>query len=331
MKQLTSAPLSMNTWQCPACLGKCTCVRCRKERDEAEQQNNNNNNNNTPGTHAATNTTTSANSALADATTVAPNGPNPASAVSPMMSTPTQTPTQTPTPIQTTGASLTPSIGSLTVGSSPPPALGSDSSLVGSSSLAAVAVKKEPTVMPIPACDIAHTEATKTNTNETQAQQAASANTQAQTSTNTSLPIASPLTPPMPIVSVNDVRLEATDRCVYILRGLPGSGKSFLTNLLVSQCAGRSSVSVLDRPSSCVCSADYFFSDPIAGYQFDSTKIGEAHAYCMTTFIQAIAANIPVIIVDNTNIRAWEWRNFALIAQMYQYPCVLYGKKSWQT
>jgi hypothetical protein len=36
LKQLMSNPLSIATWQCPACLNRCTCVRCRKDREEAE-------------------------------------------------------------------------------------------------------------------------------------------------------------------------------------------------------------------------------------------------------------------------------------------------------
>jgi hypothetical protein len=84
-----------------------------------------------------------------------------------------------------------------------------------------------------------------------------------------------------------------------------------------------------------VCSADDFFnkrcefgvSDKafrdrdgnLVEYRFNPAKLGEAHAQCLSTFIGAVADKKPVVIVDNTNIKMWEWRNYAMIAKSHGY------------
>jgi len=89
-----------------------------------------------------------------------------------------------------------------------------------------------------------------------------------------------------------------------ILRGPSGSGKSTWIRDAYA-----------DTIKRVICSADYFFYSGSV-YDFDSSKLGEAHAECLASFIKACQSDIEVVIVDNTNIHNWEWRNYELIAMM---------------
>jgi len=108
---------------------------------------------------------------------------------------------------------------------------------------------------------------------------------------------------------------------VKILRGPSGAGKSTWTR----QLADKLGVQVM------VCSADHFFERRNEGllkrdgvdygtdYNFDPTKLPEAHAQCFNSFLRALANGDPVIVVDNTNERRWEYMNYELAAKIAGY------------
>ena len=128
--------------------------------------------------------------------------------------------------------------------------------------------------------------------------------------------------------SVNDVKLDPIDRCVYILRGVPGSGKTSLAQQLSSQ-ANHHFSSLNDRhallPYTAICSNEAFFTDANTGkHVYDSNRIPESHSYCLAQFLQSISSNIPVIILDNPNCHMWEWKNYATLAAMVQYSVIVY-------
>ena len=103
---------------------------------------------------------------------------------------------------------------------------------------------------------------------------------------------------------------------VYILRGLPGSGKTHLVNNYIKPAL-----------ESCyVLSADTIMREWFG--RFRPEKLPEVHAECMKRFIhyihdKSIQNNNVSIIVDNTNIDSWEWRNYALIADYAGWPVVM--------
>lgn len=77
---------------------------------------------------------------------------------------------------------------------------------------------------------------------------------------------------------------------VYILRGIPGCGKSTLAKNLI-------------KDKGVICEADnYFISDIDGIYRYDVNKIGLAHGWCKDVFCNALESKIPVIVVSNTNI-----------------------------
>ncbi len=104
---------------------------------------------------------------------------------------------------------------------------------------------------------------------------------------------------------LSNTRLSSSqETSVVILRGVPGSGKSFLAT---------HSAEYLGDPSQfAICSADeYFTKDGI--YKFVPELIPEAHEYCLQKFLQSVS-NKKFVIVDNTNSQMWEY-------QIYKYLC----------
>jgi predicted kinase len=94
---------------------------------------------------------------------------------------------------------------------------------------------------------------------------------------------------------------------VYIVRGLPGSGKSTKVKTL------------LGNKQYVICSADNFFVDSSGRYSFVPSLIKDAHKYCQERFLKAIRNNIPTIIVDNTNTQKWEYQYYLNLADQYDY------------
>lgn len=84
---------------------------------------------------------------------------------------------------------------------------------------------------------------------------------------------------------------------VLILRGKPGSGKSYICeNFYV--------------PRGWVhASADQFFYDDDGKYNFDPSLIQEAHDYCFDLAKKAVAEGKNVV-VDNTNRQLWEFKRY---------------------
>ncbi len=80
----------------------------------------------------------------------------------------------------------------------------------------------------------------------------------------------------------------------YILRGLPGSGKSTLAKSFVSG-------------SGIILSTDDFFVDKTTGqYNFNSKSLPKAHYWNQLRAEAAMKKGISPVIIDNTNLQAWE-------------------------
>jgi len=95
---------------------------------------------------------------------------------------------------------------------------------------------------------------------------------------------------------------------VIFLRGISGSGKSYLCKALSDLLGSETTVSF---------SADtYFISDGI--YKFDISKASEAHKNCVNSMEKALKMpNIRYIIMDNTHTRLWHLSNAEKVAQDY--------------
>jgi predicted kinase len=101
---------------------------------------------------------------------------------------------------------------------------------------------------------------------------------------------------------------------LFLVRGLPGSGKSTFATHIWNEYA--------------VCEADKFFYDKEGNYNFDPSKIKDAHAWCKneveTRMIdhQNNEQYYPEIAVSNTFTQEWEMKDYFDLADKYGYKVV---------
>lgn len=109
---------------------------------------------------------------------------------------------------------------------------------------------------------------------------------------------------------------------VFILRGLPGSGKSYYAQTLADELGG------VDTSQYLICSTDDYFVNEQGEYHFDKFKLPQYHNLNLARFINALAQNIPLVIVDNTNIKKWEFIVYSQAAHAlgYQVKEVIVGE-----
>jgi predicted kinase len=97
---------------------------------------------------------------------------------------------------------------------------------------------------------------------------------------------------------------------LILLRGLPGSGKSTLAKIILQ-------LRSADDPE--VLSADDFFEDKEGDYNFDPSKIKEAHNYCQFRCSERMRQGIARIVVANTFTQEWEMKTYFEMAERYNY------------
>ena len=105
--------------------------------------------------------------------------------------------------------------------------------------------------------------------------------------------------------SVNETQGE-----LILLRGLPGSGKSTLAKIILQ-------VRSTDEPE--ILSADDFFEMNGKEYEFDATKIKEAHNYCQFRCSERMRQQKARIVVANTFTQEWEMEEYFKMAERYNY------------
>jgi predicted kinase len=93
------------------------------------------------------------------------------------------------------------------------------------------------------------------------------------------------------------------EKVLYIVRGIPGSGKSTFAKTLGGQ----------------HYEADMFFIDVDGNYQFDSTKIKNAHQWCQGFVKSDMILEYPKIVVSNTSTQEWEMKPYFDMAKEYGY------------
>ena len=93
------------------------------------------------------------------------------------------------------------------------------------------------------------------------------------------------------------------EKMIYLVRGIPGSGKSTFAKTLGGE----------------HYEADMFFIDANGEYKFDSSKIKWAHEWCQDMVYMDMIKEIPKIVVSNTFTQEWEMRPYFELAKNYGY------------
>lgn len=101
---------------------------------------------------------------------------------------------------------------------------------------------------------------------------------------------------------------SAAPKIMYIMRGPSGAGKSTKAREM--------------GISGTVLSTDDFWMKD-GQYQFDQARIGEAHAWNQQRARECLKKGMSPLIIDNTNIEAWEMKPYVGMAQQYGYQVQL--------
>ena len=94
---------------------------------------------------------------------------------------------------------------------------------------------------------------------------------------------------------------------LFLLRGLPGSGKSSLAKSLIGD---------NDRAHR---EADMYFLDENGSYVFNSSKLKEAHAWCQEEIEFAMKIQHERVVISNTFTQVWEMQPYYDLAEKYGY------------
>lgn len=97
------------------------------------------------------------------------------------------------------------------------------------------------------------------------------------------------------------------------MRGLPGSGKSTKAERILSKFRDLHDTIV------CMCSADDYFTDDHGNYNFDATKLGQAHGACRTKAEGAMSVGISLVVIDNTNTMQKEMNPYIKMGKSFGY------------
>ncbi len=97
---------------------------------------------------------------------------------------------------------------------------------------------------------------------------------------------------------------------LILLRGVPGSGKTTVGEVILRCVRG-------DNPD--VLSADNFFMSDKGIYNFDGSRLKEAHNDCLLKCAERMKNEFSRIVVANTFTEEWEMEKYFEIAERYKY------------
>ena len=107
---------------------------------------------------------------------------------------------------------------------------------------------------------------------------------------------------------------EIPNKYVFILRGLPGTGKSILSNVLAN------SLTLFDNSSTCpVIDANDYFLNEKKEFIFDKTKLKDAYEKSFEYYKELISKGERFIIINNTNIKQFHYYHYLDYAQRHGY------------
>ncbi|XP_065593175.1 NEDD4-binding protein 2 isoform X1 [Cyrtonyx montezumae] len=120
-----------------------------------------------------------------------------------------------------------------------------------------------------------------------------------------------------PVCHMMRKKMHLVGQVLVLLRGVPGSGKSYLARMMLE-----------DNPGGVILSTDdYFYKH--GQYHYDADCLGEAHEWNRKRAKEAFEMKISPIIIDNTNIQAWEMKPYVTLAQQFKYKVMFREPDTW--
>ena len=120
-----------------------------------------------------------------------------------------------------------------------------------------------------------------------------------------------------PFLTEESVQYLKLSRTMFVMRGLPGSGKSTVVRKLLET-----------FPRAVDCSADKYFVSVDGEYVMDRSRLKEAHQWCQDTARDACRTGTNVVIIDNTGVKRWELVAYFKLAMEFSYAVVLVEPKT---
>ena len=106
-------------------------------------------------------------------------------------------------------------------------------------------------------------------------------------------------------------------KLAIIMRGLPGSGKSYWASEFVATYQHSDSFIEAEKQYGIFSTDSFFYNEGV--YQFNPKLLPKYHQLNLTAFIQGMADGLPLVICDNTNIAYWEFKAYSAAAKALGY------------
>ncbi|XP_061439089.1 NEDD4-binding protein 2 isoform X2 [Rhineura floridana] len=122
----------------------------------------------------------------------------------------------------------------------------------------------------------------------------------------------------LPVCHMMRRKTPLTGHVLLLLRGVPGSGKSYLARALLE-----------DNPGGIILSTDDYFYQKNGQYQFNADCLAQAHEWNQKRAKEAFEKRITPIIIDNTNTQAWEMKPYVALSQEHKYKVIFREPDTW--
>lgn len=114
-----------------------------------------------------------------------------------------------------------------------------------------------------------------------------------------------------------------TKKIQYIMRGVPGSGKSTYARNLIASIKGPEILANKDLKRGYILSTDDFFINEQGEYNFNPEKLVEYHKKNKEDCEKLMKNNTTPIIIDNTNINEWEIIDYYELGLAHGYEILI--------
>lgn len=110
--------------------------------------------------------------------------------------------------------------------------------------------------------------------------------------------------------TVNNIQklVQSGVKVMILMRGLPGSGKTHLAQVIVSLVTGN------EFSQHIFSTDDYFIMLGRGNYAYDFNQLDQAHNWNQKRVSEALKRGINPVVVDNTNSQSWEMRPYVFMA-----------------